>query len=714
MTTIAVDTGGTFTDVVCLHKGKLHVIKVPSTPHDPAAAVLNGITQILTSIRKPSSAPAPTILTAPSTHPRSVSTPPPTPTPPSPSSSSFVLVHGSTVATNALLERRGGRIVLVTNRGFEDVIEIGRQTRPQLYALSGWRRPPLVNIDQRFGVAGRIGPQGEELESVDAVELDALAGRLTEGSPGRDGVQAIAVCLLHSYANPQHERAVGDALRSMGVPVSLSHEVLAEYREYERCSTTVVNAYVAPLMANYLERLEQGAGAERVRIMGSGGGAISVSTARREPVQTVLSGPAGGVAGALDAARRAGFQSIVTFDMGGTSTDVSICPGRILHTRELTIDGLPVAIPVIDIHTVGAGGGSVAWLDSGGALRVGPQSAGAQPGPICYGRGGVDVTVTDAQVWLNRLPADAFLGGHARLDRAAIQPRLHALAEQLHTNTEHAAEGVIEVVNTAMEGALRVITVERGYDPVDCTLVAFGGAAGLHAAELAENLGIPGILLPRDPGLLSAHGMLATPVRKDAARTVLIRETEGASPALAAVFRELEGRVMQAMAEDQVARSRVTLERWIDARYHGQSFELRVPAADWVDAFHRAHETRYGYSQPRSAVEAVTLRVTGTAPPPDIPHPHLSGTRAVARPDRQDSVYWRGRLVRAARYSRDSLLSGQHIPGPAIVTEYSATTWLPPKWNARVDKLGNLVITKAVRGTRRVARKQTKTRGKTR
>jgi N-methylhydantoinase A len=428
---IAIDTGGTFTDVVCLHEGELHIVKVPSTPSDPAQAVLNGIAEVLRiALPDRPNARTPEGL-APDTR---------RPTPAgravqrrNAKNNNYVLIHGSTVATNALLERKGCNVALVTNRGFEDVLEIGRQTRPQLYGLSGFRKPPLVPAERRVGIAGRLGPRGEEIEPLDEGELQQLAGRLA-------GADAVAVCLLHSYANPATEQQVAQAMATLGVPITASSAVLAEYREYERCSTVVVNAYVAPLMARYLGRLDESSGAQRVRIMGSGGGALPIAAARRDPIHTVLSGPAGGVAGALAVASQAGFDQIVTFDMGGTSTDVSVCPGRILHTREFTIDGMPVAIPVIDIHTVGAGGGSIAWLDAGGALRVGPQSAGAVPGPICYGRGGTEVTVTDAQVWLNRLPADAFLGGQARLDRAAIEAPLRALANALGTTPESAAE----------------------------------------------------------------------------------------------------------------------------------------------------------------------------------------------------------------------------------------------------------------------------------
>ena len=370
---VAVDTGGTFTDVLLLDRGRLRSLKLPSTPADPSDAVLEGLRQVLDGVEREADG-------------------------------AFVLLHGSTVATNALLERKGARVKLVTNSGFEDILEIGRQNRPQLYALVGHRPPPLVARDDRHGIRGRMGPDGEVIEPLDPAELEALPELLA-------GAESVAVVLLHSYANSTHEESVADALAQLELPVSISVRLLPEYREYERTSTTVVNAYVAPLISAYLKRLARETGAERVSVMGSNGGSLPVDRAAREPIHMVLSGPAGGVVGALAWGRQAGHERIITFDMGGTSTDVSLCPGAPLHTRELEIGGQPIAIPVIDIHTVGAGGGSLARIDPGGALRVGPESAGADPGPICYGKGGAGVTVTDAHVWLGRLPPDAFLGG---------------------------------------------------------------------------------------------------------------------------------------------------------------------------------------------------------------------------------------------------------------------------------------------------------------
>lgn len=647
---IAVDTGGTFTDIVFLRDGLLHVQKVPSTPDDPARAVIEAVNALT---------------------PRRAVT--------------LTLVHGSTVATNALLERRGARVALITNCGFEDIIEIGRQNRPRLYALSDQRAAPLVAADLRFGIAGRVDHAGREIEALAEDEIVALEQQLAH-------VDAIAICLLHSYANDAHERRVAQLLSSLGKPLSVSSEVLPEYREYERTATTVVNAYIAPLMVGYLARLELESGARRVRVMGSAGGAVPVAVARREPVHTVLSGPAGGVAGALAVARADGIDNIISFDMGGTSTDVSICPGGPLFTRDFTIGGTPVAIPVLDIHTVGAGGGSIAWVDAGGLLRVGPRSAGAVPGPICYGRGGVEVTVTDAHVWLGRLPADAFLGGRQNLDRAAIGGRLAELAQQLGLSNEVAAAGIITIADSTMEGALRVISVERGYDPVDFTLIAFGGAAGLHAAELAQRLGMPRVLLPFHPGVLSAFGMLAAPVRKSAARTVLVRSDVENDERLDAAFADLAAGARTAMLDEGIADSDITISYSVDARYHGQSHELRVAAHEWIRAFHAAHARRYGYANEYAVVEAVTARVDATAPQSALP-PFAGETMSHGATGTLE--VWYGNSWRSARVQPRHALDQDLVDGPAIITDYSATTWVPEGWQLRRLASGALSMDRA-------------------
>ncbi len=646
---LAVDTGGTFTDLVLLDEGDIRTLKVPSTPDDPSRAVLEGISDILGTGRP------------------------------------FLLLHGSTVATNALLERRGARVVLVTNEGFEDVIEIGRQNRPQLYALVGHRLPPLVAREDRLGIGGRLGPEGQELTPLDTRRLATLPDEIR-----RHEAESVAICLLHAYADPSHEEAVATALSKLDLPVSVSSRLLPEFREYERTSTTVLNAYVAPVMDRYLGRLDAESGAERVTIMGSNGGALPIARARAEPVHTVLSGPAGGVIGALAWGKRAGHESILSFDMGGTSTDVSLCPGRPLRTREFTIGGQPAAIPVLDIHTVGAGGGSIARIDAGGALRVGPQSAGAVPGPICYGRGGAEVTVTDAHVWLGRLPADAFLGGDRALDRAAVEPPLSAIAEALGGSLDDAAEGVLAVADTAMERALRVISVERGYDPVDFAVVAFGGAGALHVVELTDRLGAKKAIIPPDPGLLSAYGMLASPVTREASRTVLVTTDHPEVDArLDRALTELVEAATAAMAEEGVSPESLSVERWIDARYAGQSFELGVPADGWVEAFHDAHQERYGYRRPGTALEAVTVRAVVSAPAPMVSATPLEEASAAPPLVARDVTYG-GRCHQAASVRRVDLRAGHELDGPLIVVEYSGTTWVPPEWTLRVDAWGSL------------------------
>jgi N-methylhydantoinase A len=649
-TVVAVDTGGTFTDFVVLRTGTIQVHKRPSTPENPAHAVLDGLKELLTTDEP------------------------------------FILAHGSTVATNALLERRGAHTAWITNRGFEDLIEIGRQARPQLYALVGERPPPLASAEDRIGIGGRILKDGSEETPLSDEELEELAERLR-------GVESIAVGLLHSYANTAHEDIVAEALAGHGVPVTRSGRLLPEYREYERFSTALVNAYVAPLVQRYLDALERESRAQRVRIMASGGGAFSVERATREPVHTILSGPAGGVVAALEAAQRIGLDQVLSFDMGGTSTDVSLCPGHPINTKEYEISGSAVAIPVIDIHTVGAGGGSIARRDPGGVLKVGPKSAGAVPGPICYGRGGSELTVTDAHVWLGRIPADLFLGGRQKLDRSAIEGPLTELAAALGESLERAADGVLEVANTRMEGALRLISVERGYDPADLVLVAFGGAAPLHAAELATRLGVPRVLVPPDPGTLSARGILVADVRKDASRSVLRSGREAELEALQPTFAGLEESARAELAGEGFAGDSVAVEVSIDARYEGQSYELNVPASeDWLAAFHAAHQQRFGFKRQDAVVEAVTLRVTARAAVIRPDAHTLAEADAAARSVGTTQLYVAGSWEDVPLFRRESLLSGHNLDGPAVIAEYSATTWLPPGWRLEATLTGDLLL----------------------
>ncbi|MBI3731965.1 MAG: hydantoinase/oxoprolinase family protein, partial [Chloroflexi bacterium] len=459
---LGVDIGGTFTDFVLLRNDQLVIHKLLSTPDDPSRALLEGVRDLRLA-------------------------------------SDGEIIHGSTVATNALLERKGARTALLTTRGFADVIEIGRQNRLRLYDFAQSKPAPFVPPEWRFEVAERLDEQGRVLLPIDANDLNALGERLIA-----EQIESLAVCFLFSFLNPAHERAVRAALQ---IPyLSLSSDVLPEYREYERVSTTVINAYVAPIVARYVEQLEHGLAGRRLRMMQSNGGSIRATTAKSVAARTALSGPAGGVVGAFAAAQLAGFDQIITFDMGGTSTDVSLCAGEPLETSEGSIAGFPLRLPMLDIHTVGAGGGSLARVDAGGALRVGPESAGAKPGPACYGRGGAHVTVTDANLLLGRLAPGKFLGGRMRLDVPAAEAATDRLAQAMDCDRLTAAAGVVRVVNATMERAIRRVSIERGFDPREFTLVAFGGAGPMHACALAAALNIPRVLVPRHPGVLSALG----------------------------------------------------------------------------------------------------------------------------------------------------------------------------------------------------------------
>jgi N-methylhydantoinase A len=628
---------------VALEDGQLRVLKRRSTPNDPGAAVRGGLAAL-------------------GGHPR--------------------LHYGSTVATNALLERRGASVVLLTTAGFEDVLEIGRQTRPELYALEPRRPRPLVAGARRIGLRERLLYDGRVETRLTPREV-----RRAVAAVARAGTRAVAVCLLHAYANPVHETRLGRALAGRGLHVTLSHRLLREYREYERVATTVVNAYVGPLMDDHLRGLAA-AVPGGVRVMQSSGGLVGAATAGAEAVRTILSGPAGGVVGAAARARRAGFPRVITFDMGGTSADVSLVDGALARRAETTVDGLPVRVPALDIHTVGAGGGSIARLDAGGALRVGPESAGAEPGPACYGVG-TRPTVTDANLVLGRLVETEFLGGEMRLDRARAERAVGALARRLGRSVTATAAGIVAVANAAMERAVRVVTVERGHDPRAFTLVAFGGAGGLHAAELAATLGIARVYVPRHPGLLSAWGVLAADVVRDYART--LRRLEPREAELLAGLAGLAAAARRDLRGDGIRR--VVVEPLLDVRYAGQSYEVTVPhRRRWRAAFHAAHARLYGHADAARPLEVVTLRVRargGATRLPDDPPPPRGGPPAALM---RRSVVAGGRARPGAVYRRDRLGPGARLRGPAVVCEYSATTFVPPGWTASVDRHGGLVL----------------------
>lgn len=656
---IGIDTGGTFTDFIALDGKNIRTLKLLSTPSNPALAILQGLQELLDGRE-------------------------------------CDIRHGSTVATNALLERKGATTALITSAGFEDVLEIGRQNRPKIYSLFPSRPDPLVPARLRLGVVERVLHDGSVLIPLQPGELRSLARKLQ-----RAKVQSVAVCLLFSFANPAHEKQIGRALQNLKIPVSLSHIILPEYREYERTSTTVVNAYLAPVMGRYLGALEEGLPAKRgrggasLRIMQSNGGTVSARTAIREPVRTILSGPAGGVVGAWEIARLAGFHNILSFDMGGTSTDVSLCEGEIRITSESVIANCPIGVPVIDIHTVGAGGGSIARVDEGGALRVGPESAGADPGPICYGKG-ERITVTDANLYLGKLDTGYPLGGTLQLDDHRIEPAFRALAREMGAvSPTAAAQGVVDVANANMEAALRVISVERGYDARDFTLVTFGGAGGLHAVQLAASLSIPRVLIPENPGLLSALGVLLSDSVQDFSRTVMLASQEAGTTALEERYQELERKALSSMAAEGFPRERIRLERWIDMRYHGQSYELSLPySRRFVPEFHRRHEQRYGYADPSRESEVVTIRVRvrGLSEKPRIPK-NRPGSRDPKRAlIKEKDVHFEGKVCRTRIYERSLLRAGNQIAGPALIFEYSATAALPPGYLCVVDVYRNLII----------------------
>jgi len=657
---VAVDTGGTFTDLVAWDGAQLIVHKEPSTPDDPARAVLSGLAALVGS-----------------------------------GAVEWRVLYGSTVATNAVLERAGADVVLVTTAGFEDVLELGRQDRPDIYALHPTRPPPLVPAARRLGLAERLGPGGSVEQALSSEEADRVARRVVEC-----GCASVAVCLLHAYADPSHEVRFEAALRAAGFtgPVACSHRVLPEYREYERTSTTCLQAYVAPKMEAHLGRLETALRSEPLLVMLSNGGASSSAEARAHAVRTLLSGPAGGVQGAGAVARATGRAACVSFDMGGTSTDVALWAGAPTWTREGTVGGLPVGVPMLDIHTVGAGGGSLARRDEGGALAVGPESAGASPGPACYGRGGARPTVTDAHLVLGRLVPERFLGGEMTLDAGAARAAVSTLAEELGLGTEEAAAGIVRVANATMERALKRITLARGHDPRGLALVSFGGAGGLHAARLAAALGMPEAVVPDSPGVLSAFGFLQSDLVRDATRTVLVRVASGAPDPVGSLepirqgLAALEGEVRSALRRMGMAEARIGVERLLDLRYEGQAYELTVPAEGARAAFHAAHAARYGHAHPGRALEIVNVRVRGvgeTDKPPLEVRPEVSG---LPEPVGVSAAWWAGVVRDTPRFVRGRLAPGHRLTGPALVCEYSATTVVPPGWEARVDRLGSLVL----------------------
>lgn len=719
---IGIDTGGTFTDFVVARGSTLSAFKVPSTPHNPAEAILAGINRVLEET----------------------------------SSLATEIVHGTTVATNALLERKGAPTALITTAGFEDVIEIGRQARPEIYNFMVTRPAPLVARDLRFGVDERIAPDGGVITKLDQSQLETVVRCIAKSQ-----AESVAVCLLFSFANPRHEQQIARALARLGIPVSLSHKILPEYREYERTSTVAINAYLVPKMSRYLHSLQAGVrslesgvgkrkpekGSQKadvrsqnetsnpieeatitsqavktpstdaalstrhsalqtdsglqtaLRVMQSNGGSVSAEIAASEPVRAILSGPAGGVVGALRVCGAAGFANIITFDMGGTSTDVALCRGEARTTNEATVAGLPVAVPIIDIHTVGAGGGSIARLDAAGALRVGPQSAGADPGPACYGKGEA-VTVTDANLVLGRFGGAGLLGGEMKLDLERARYFLTKLANEMSrfsnkkVSVEGAALGVLRVANANMEGALRKVSVERGQDPRLFSLVSFGGAGGLHVCDLAAALRISRVIIPRSPGTLSALGVLLGDVVKDYSRTVMIRTATVNRQSIEREFAALEREARKDLSQEGFQKAEMRLHRAVAMRYVGQSFEIDVSWNErFARRFHALHKERYGYADASRPTEIVSLRLkaTGVTHKPRLRKSSLIKT-AMAKPAYTTKVFLTERASQVPVYLREDLRAGVTLKGPAIITEYSSTTLIPANRRLEVDRWMNLLV----------------------
>lgn len=622
---IGIDSGGTFTDFVVLDDdGNFESFKLRSNPASPASVVLEGIRRIAARRAQ--------------------------------------VVHGSTVATNALLERKGARTAFVTTQGFADLIAIGRQNRPELYNLTPAIPVPLVPRELCFGIDERMLFDGSVERALKDADIDELARKLAHS-----GAESVAICLLHSYQNDAHERQLLSRLPGF---VSASCDISPEFREFERASTTVINAYVAPMMDRYLSELERES-PHKVAIIQSNGGLLTASEARRQAVRTILSGPAGGIVGAVEIAQLAGFERALTFDMGGTSTDVALASRQPRLTTESRIDNYPVRIPMLDIHTVGAGGGSIARIDSGGSLRVGPESAGAVPGPACYGIG-TEATVTDAHVVLGRITADQLAGGQLRIDVESAQSAVERIAQQLGFGVIEAASAILRVANSNMERAIRAVSVERGEDPREFPLVAFGGSGGLHACDIAEELGISTVIVPRLAGALSALGMLLADQTRDYSIGALgVSDVEQR-------FRKLE---KQAKRDTPKA----AIERFADVRYRGQAYELMIP---WNADFHKAHQRAYGYSDPRRPTEIVTLRVRATV---RSEKPSLRVAMPKHGKLERRRVFTNGRWRELPAGPREALGTKQ-VQGPLLVADYGSTTIVPAGWSMKQDRAGSLIL----------------------
>lgn len=651
---LGIDTGGTFTDFV-LYDGKNYKVhKISSTPDDPSTAICDGVGHFNeVSLRY------------------------------------LTLIHGTTVATNTLLERKGAKVLLLTTKGFEDVIEIGRQNRGKLYDLFWTRKPALVPRQDRIGISERVNSKGMILKELDGDEVRTLMQ-----SSNFQKFEAVAVCFINSYTNPVHEIKVQNILSSLNIPVSISYEIIPEFREYERTSTTVANSYLIPKVRGYMNSLNGKLKGVSIYVMQSNGGVITPEQAANEPVKVIASGPAGGVVGAYKIASQIGIDKVITYDMGGTSTDLSLCDGELKFTTEAVVDDIPIKTPMMDILTIGSGGGSIAYTDSGGVLKVGPESAGADPGPACYGKGKYP-TVTDANLMLGRMQAENFLGGRMKIDPNLSENSIKILNKSFGINPLKLAEMIIKIVNSNMERAIKVISVEKGYDTREFSLISFGGAGGLHACELARNIGLKRVIFPVNPGVLSALGMLFADSFKDYSKGFFLNCKNTDFAILEFQYGELEQKAVRDIqsVKQNISYSKENLEflRLMDVRYKRQSHELTIPySCDFVNDFHKKHLRRYGFSNIDNVVEIVALRVRAIIGNSAFELPELK-TKESEIKGTNSLVYIDGEWINIVRYDRCRFYNGFVFKGPSIINEDTSTLFIPEGFRCVVDRFGNIV-----------------------
>ncbi|KZE95878.1 Acetophenone carboxylase gamma subunit [Geobacillus stearothermophilus] len=668
---LGIDIGGTFTDLVLYDKkeGSYKTEKILTTSKNLADGVLKGMKNLVTDFKDIE-----------------------------------YFVHGTTAGLNAFLERKGANVALIVTKGFRDIYEIGRANRPEMYNIKYRKPEPLVKRRNIFEVEERILYDGSVETSINLNQLNEVLNQIIE-----KGFNSVAVSLLHAYKNPEHEIAIKNVIKQKAphISVSLSHEVAREWREYERTSTTVINAYVAPIVENYLSSLEirtRSAGLEGdLYIMKSNGGVMTSEIAKKMPIQTLLSGPVGGAVGSITLGNLTGYKNLICVDMGGTSFDVSlVIDGKPDVTSETSLEGFPILTPMVNIHTIGAGGGSIAWIEGGG-LRVGPKSAGSDPGPACYGKGGTQATVTDANLVLGRLDEDGFLGGNMKLDRDAAYKAIKEIADRLGLGVLETAEGICDIVNAKMADAIRTLTVRKGIDPRDFALVAFGGAGPMHAVSIAELLGIKKIIVPAVAGTFSAWGMLQTDIRHDTVRTFVSTLNKDDKAKMNALYEEMEEETKKILAQQKVKEENMLLQRTIDLRYVGQEYTVNVPFqsdesfSQLIALFHEMHEKIYGHSNPDGMVESVNIRVIGYG---KIEKENEAGkqsiskkaTDVIARTHKQ--VIWNGVEQNTPVIASKHLHYGHSFYGPAIVEDPRTTIVIPKGYRVEVDRLGNFEITK--------------------